>query len=98
MSNKESDIVTHARVKYIQDDHIKFIPVNHVKEFIKKSPETKEDFDKDKIYAGFWQDKLNPDGVWLPIIISDLACKYCFHKTLNIYFLSIVKRINYRNK
>ena len=68
--------VTHARVKFIDDNCIKTIEIEKIVEFQANPPTSVLDFDKKKIYNAVWTDDKNPKEILLPIIISDMIGKY----------------------
>ncbi|CAB0036810.1 unnamed protein product, partial [Trichogramma brassicae] len=68
-----SDLVTAAKVRFVQDKHIAVIPVDEIMEFRVKKPSNKFNFNPRKLYKGLWTDEKNPNGVILPIQINELA-------------------------
>lgn len=69
-------MVTHARVKYLDDDFIAIISIEKILEFKRKRPEHKDDFYKTKVYRAEYIDDKNPEIIISKIQIADLASKY----------------------
>ena len=69
------EVVTHARVKFYEDQKIAFVPIQDIVDFKRRIPRDRQDFNKNKYYSVNWTDAKNPDGVASPAQIYELACK-----------------------
>lgn len=67
--------VTHAKVKFIDDDFKTTIPITDIIEFQNNPPEDKNDFKKDYIYTCWYRDNKNPELAKYGIQIGQLCGK-----------------------